>query len=557
MKKTLLAILLVVTLMTAVFAVGSISVSAAPEAGTLTSNAIKLTDGKWYTKYWTNSNYNLNCYNKIVVPSRGYITFTAEKPFDDEGEVGSYGLTLYNTNGTVVWAASTSAQRDSFGEYYTYKIGLAAGTYYMNIDPSFYVYSGAISSSYKYTFTKTSYWEVEGNNTKATATQMTLGKKYTGVYTDESYSTSYNDYYKVKLTKGKYYRLIIGNYTALDAGTTIEKFYGPSGNTISLYDMKESGNSYYLQFKASATGWYYFALTNDGNDAGVQYNVTVKEHIKKTQTIKGPDKITVYGLGEFDISKKYSAKTTLSYSENSSILYLYYSEVDPSDCGTATITIKAKETDHYKAATKKVTIVVNPAKPTFKSVANTSRGGLKVKFDNSTYDYDKTQIQIATNSKFTKGVKTYTADKYDSEKTITNLKANTKYYVRIRNMASANGKKYYSKWSTTLSKKVTVSVPTVATPDPWSWSKGTLEVDWDEVTGVTGYQVQVATNSKFTQNMKSKTITGNTYDDREYEFSKLKAGKKYYVRVRAYVKTGGKTYYGKWSKVKSTTVDAY
>lgn len=547
MKKTLLAILLVVTLLTAVFAVGTVSVSAA-EAGTLTSNAIKLTDGKWYTKYWTNSNYNLNCYNKIVVPSKGYITFTAAKPFDDEGEIGTYNLTLYKSDGSLVWEGSTSDQKDTFSEYYTIKVGLAAGTYYMNLDPSFYVYSysAPIASKYKFDYTKNSYWEVENNNSKGSATQMTLGKKYTAI------SSSYDeDYFKVKLTKGKFYKLVIGNSDALGYSKT---FYDPKGEEISLYNLKESGNSEYMYFKANYTGWYYF---ESDTYSKVNYTLTISEHIKKTQTIKGPDKITVYGLGEFDISKKYSAKTTLSYSESSSILYIYYNDVDPSDCGTATITIKAKETDHYKAATKKVTIVINPAKPTFKSVANTSRGGLKVKFDNSTYDYDKTQIQIATNSKFTKGVKTYTADKYDSEKTITNLKANTKYYVRIRNMASANGKKYYSKWSTTLSKKVTVSVPTVATPDPWSWSKGTLEVDWDEVTGVTGYQVQVATNSKFTQNMKSKTITGNTYDDREYEFSKLKAGKKYYVRVRAYVKTGGKTYYGKWSKVKSTTVDAY
>ena len=57
--------------------------------------------------------------------------------------------------------------------------------------------------------------------------------------------------------------------------------------------------------------------------------------------------------------------------------------------------------------------------------------------------------------------------------------------------------------------------------------------------------------------MSAKTLKKKGYSTVKYKVSKLKAKKKYYVRVRAYVKTGGKTYYGKWSKVKSTTVDAY
>ena len=35
---------------------------------------------------------------------------------------------------------------------------------------------------------------------------------------------------------------------------------------------------------------------------------------------------------------------------------------------------------------------------------------------------------------------------------------------------------------------------------------------------------------------------------------KLKSGKKYSFRVRAYKKVGGKTYYGAWSKTKSVKV---
>ena len=100
MKKLLSAILTLI-LIFGLFSICAMPVSAA-EAGTLTSNAIQLSPGVWRTKYWTHKNYKLNCYNRIEVPSRGYITFTASKPFDDEGELCSYDLVLYDATGNVI-----------------------------------------------------------------------------------------------------------------------------------------------------------------------------------------------------------------------------------------------------------------------------------------------------------------------------------------------------------------------------------------------------------------------------------------------------------------------
>lgn len=102
------------------FSVVATTVSAA-EAGTLSSNAIGLTENKWHTKYWTNSNYSLNCYNKIVVPARGYITFTMEKPYDTEGEIGEFYYYLYDANGTMIWSANTEDQAKQFSAEYSAK----------------------------------------------------------------------------------------------------------------------------------------------------------------------------------------------------------------------------------------------------------------------------------------------------------------------------------------------------------------------------------------------------------------------------------------------------
>ena len=60
-----------------------------------------------------------------------------------------------------------------------------------------------------------------------------------------------------------------------------------------------------------------------------------------------------------------------------------------------------------------------------------------------------------------------------------------------------------------------------------------------------GYQVQISTDKKFKKNVKYKNLAKNSY-----VFTKLKAGRKYYVSVRSYKKSGKETLYGTWSKVK-------
>ena len=73
-------------------------------------------------------------------------------------------------------------------------------------------------------------------------------------------------------------------------------------------------------------------------------------------------------------------------------------------------------------------------------------------------------------------------------------------------------------------------------------------VDWAQKGSATGYEIQYATNSKFT-GAKKTTITNNKTD--KTTVSKLSANKTYYVRVRSYTNRNGKVYYGAWSYVKS------
>lgn len=69
---------------------------------------------------------------------------------------------------------------------------------------------------------------------------------------------------------------------------------------------------------------------------------------------------------------------------------------------------------------------------------------------------------------------------------------------------------------------------------------------------ISGYQLQYAMNSKFTRaKMANIKYTAKASTK---TIKKLKANKKYFVRVRTYTTIDGKTYYSNWSKAKSATV---
>ena len=80
-------------------------------------------------------------------------------------------------------------------------------------------------------------------------------------------------------------------------------------------------------------------------------------------------------------------------------------------------------------------------------------------------------------------------------------------------------------------------------------AKKAISVIWKKVSGVKGYQVQVATDKKFKKN--KKTVTIKKQRTTKATVKKLKAKKKYYVRVRTYKIANGKKVYSAWSKVKS------
>ena len=101
--------------------------------------------------------------------------------------------------------------------------------------------------------------------------------------------------------------------------------------------------------------------------------------------------------------------------------------------------------------------------------------------------------------------------------------------------------------TTTASSKVTK--PKKTKLKSVKGSKKALTVAWGKASGVNGYQIQIATDKKFKKN--KKTITIKKQKTTKTTIKKLKAKKKYYVRIRTYKTVNGKKVYSSWSSVKS------
>ena len=84
-------------------------------------------------------------------------------------------------------------------------------------------------------------------------------------------------------------------------------------------------------------------------------------------------------------------------------------------------------------------------------------------------------------------------------------------------------------------------------------SKKAIALTWAKVKGVKGYQIQVATDKKFKKN--KKTVTIKKQKTTKKTVKKLKAKKKYFVRIRTYktkkIKGKNTKVYSSWSKAKS------
>ena len=159
-----------------------------------------------------------------------------------------------------------------------------------------------------------------------------------------------------------------------------------------------------------------------------------------------------------------------------------------------------------------------------------------IKLSKTTFTYNKkVQVPIVT-IKDSKG-KIIDAENYTITYSNKKSKKVGEYTVKITFKNKYKGKKelkYTIKPQGTTLKKLSSGEEQFKA----KWSKNTDQTS--------GYQIQYATDSKFKKNSSKELIEDNKKTSQK--FKKLKAKKKYYVRIRTYKIVKGKKYYSSWSQ---------
>ena len=303
---------------------------------------------------------------------------------------------------------------------------------------------------------------------------------------------------------------------------------------------------------------------------------------KKSQTITVADIISIYEGNTVALDAATDGDGTISYVSDDKTV----ASVDASGkvCGikqgTAHITVLASETELYHASETIVTVTVKPKKtqsntdPGKKPSDNVSKDDSQTTEDkkpsdggnntSGTTDGQQTKKKQTIKAKnitktystktFSIGAKTNGGGKLTykvADKKIATIsktgKIKLKNYgqTKITIKAAAKGKyKAATKTITLTVKPVKVKVTSVK-----QLKAKTLQVKWKKDKKASGYIIQYSTDKKFKKNVKKAVVTKNQTVTKK--ITKLKPGKKYYVRVCAYKNSHGKKVQGSYGTVKS------
>ena len=249
------------------------STPAEGRAGTMLSNAIRVDFNGSYSGYWSKTSDHLNYYNRIELPEQGELTITADKPYDSDGEIGSMEFFIYDAYGREMWNHSSSDAKGDGKSFYRYTVGLAAGTYFINMRPGFYVKSGVIDFTYQMSFNPC-VCEIERNESFKTATPLVFGKMFSAYFGTRG--NNERDFYSFPVQKDGVYRISFDN-EKLNPKTAMYHLYSVDGTEKTLwFDGNTYDDNYYpcYDFTAPASGKCYFLVDNYSGEP-VKYSVKV------------------------------------------------------------------------------------------------------------------------------------------------------------------------------------------------------------------------------------------------------------------------------------------
>lgn len=325
-------------------------------------------------------------------------------------------------------------------------------------------------------------------------------------------------------------------YAALPTGAAESTAISISAGRTLREDWPEYGleNQIYFKFKPSTTDYYSFTASSSEN-----------HYLSMTVRYAGGGCANASGRGDI------SCGAVLDYSNT---YYIIINDSGHTGGYTCTVSLSVKEINHViSSSSYTVTLSGDSFEYTSKEIKPT----VTVKSSTSTLKKDKAytvtysnNVSAGTGKVTVKGIGDYTGTvvktfTITAPKTSSSTGSNT----TVGNSGNSSSGKNNVSGSSSLNYKTTVTSPAKVKSLKVKNNKSKkAKLTWKNVSGANGYQIIYSTSKKF-KNSKSK-YTGKT----KCTVKKLKKGKKYYFKVRAYKKVNGVNYYGNWSARKKVKI---
>ncbi len=508
-----------------------------------------------------------------------------------------YHVYLYGADGTTVYSEFDS--RGNSVEYSDTKIGLAAGDYYIKV-----VFKGNYDNgtyTLRASYQESSSWERESNNNVSLANKIKPDKWYYGALS----SAEDEDYYKFSVDAAGCIKIGFKHANLADAKKSYyiylydKKFsqlavFSSNGfqESISFAEYGLPKGTYYLKVSAADSRGKTAGYSNSEYQVKVKYTKTsgwetegnndfgtadkLKLGTAVNGTIAGNDKdmykFTLSGKTWVNISFAHAdtgstdrqwevrlydsqGKTVYYDARNKNVnAYMYVQGTSRYDtlCAKTGILLAAGtyyvkvsnwvgySDTPYKLAVSKVNIKA-PAGVSAKSAAYN-----KVKITWKTVSGADQYLIYRSSSKNGEYKKIAAVAGDKTSYTDSGLTSGTTCYYKLRAVGTKS-----EQVTGEFSKKVSAKPVPQKAAVTLKAGKKQAAVSWEKVAGASGYEICCSTK-KDGNYKKIKTVTkGSTV---KYTHRKLKSGRTYYYKVRAYRTVNGKKVYGSYSSVKSVKV---
>lgn len=455
--------------------------------------------------------------------------------------------------------------------------------------------------------------EVKAGTDFANATEIGFNQEYTVNYNVGANKESYLYYKFTTSATSDFYTFAIRN--AEDSGKTFWLYNGPDNSYTKTMDefvhgrsseshtyRLEANKTYYFVSKSNKSGQAYFTVnrkTDDfPNDFASAHSIGIKSETDGNIEVKGCKEkdffkfrtsgrnsfyeISLIGIGSEGASAKVYTGQDASYDH-------YDFTVSPSGTDTKLLKLEKNKTyyiqvsgswDQATSYRLKIKEIADDASDDFsgaKSITlnKTKNGVIQSNKDVDFYKFktkkDRTAYQIYIKNKsashvsvtlysrndiasYVSKIKDYKVSGASRVTIPVTLKKNRTYYIKITGDQNASYMIQPYESSYTIKQKYPTSFGLTKYASRYS-SSNYVRVAWNSDNAhkiFSGVQIYRSTRKGSGYKLK-KTISNSKNYGTYYDYS-VKKNKTYYYKMRYYVNSNDKKYYGKWTKVKSVKV---